>query len=188
MSILLLDNFDSFTHNLFHLLEKSTDEEIVVKRNHEIALSEILTYNAIVLSPGPGLPSLAGLMPQVLKEFATNKKILGVCLGMQAIGERFGAALKNLEQVVHGEARLLHVIRQEGIFQNCPTNFLVGRYHSWVIDRETIPDQLMITAVDEQNNIMAIQHKQLPVFGVQFHPESILSEYGDFIIQKWLEL
>jgi anthranilate synthase component 2 len=186
MSILLLDNFDSFTYNLFHLLEKHTDEHILVKRNNEISIQEINDFSAIVLSPGPGLPKDAGIMPDVLKAYSVTKKILGVCLGMQAIGEYYGASLKNLNQVVHGEARELNLVNGSNLFANCPKQFKVGRYHSWVLNSQSIPNELVITAEDEQNEVMAIQHKSLPIYGVQFHPESILSEYGDFIIKNWL--
>ena len=186
MSILLLDNFDSFTYNLYHLIEKHTDEEIVVKRNNEITIHEINGFSAIVLSPGPGLPKNAGIMPEVLNQFSNHKKILGVCLGMQAIGEFFGATLKNLNQVVHGEATEIKIVAESKLFQNCPKQFKVGRYHSWVIDKTTFPSELLLVAEDMSNEIMAIQHIQLPIYGVQFHPESILSEYGDFIIKNWL--
>ena len=187
MSILLLDNFDSFTYNLFHLLEKHTVEEIVVKRNNEISLQEITNFSAIVLSPGPGLPKNAGVMPEVLNHFSNHKKILGVCLGMQAIGEFYGATLKNLNKVVHGEATEIKILGESKLFQKCPKQFKVGRYHSWVIDKVSLPSELLLIAEDQSQEVMAIQHRQLPIYGVQFHPESILSEYGDFIIKNWLD-
>jgi anthranilate synthase component 2 len=186
MSILLLDNFDSFTYNLYHLLEKHTDEEIVVKRNNEISIHEINNFSAIVLSPGPGLPKDAGIMPEVLHQFSNHKKILGVCLGMQAIGEFYGATLKNLNKVVHGEATDIKIVAESKLFYDCPMQFKVGRYHSWVIDKKTLPSEMLLIAEDLENEVMAIQHNQLPIYGVQFHPESILSEYGDFIIKNWL--
>lgn len=186
MSILLLDNFDSFTYNLFHLLEKHTDEEIIVKRNNEISLPEINNFSAVVLSPGPGLPKNAGIMPEVLNQFSNHKKILGVCLGMQAIGEFYCATLKNLNKVVHGEATDIKIVAESKLFHDCPKQFKVGRYHSWVVDRATLPTELVLIAEDLENEVMAIQHNQLPIYGVQFHPESILSEYGDFIIKNWL--
>lgn len=188
MSILLLDNYDSFTYNLYHLLEKVSNEPIVVKRNDEISLEEIDLFPSIVLSPGPGLPSDAGIMPQLLHRYVNNKKILGVCLGMQAIGEYFNSPLSNLATVVHGEAHLLKVVSNQTIFKDCPPEFLVGRYHSWVINKSTVSADLEILAVDTGQEIMAIKHKSLPVYGVQFHPESILSEYGELLVKNWLSL
>jgi len=187
MSILLLDNFDSFTYNLYHLIEKHTDEDIVVKRNNEITIQEINNYSEIILSPGPGLPKDAGIMPKVLHQFSNTKKILGVCLGMQAIGEYYGATLKNLNHVVHGEATEIKILIENKLFENCPKQFKVGRYHSLVIDKASLPTELLLLAVYQSQEIMAIHHRQLPVYGVQFHPESILSEYGDFIIKNWLD-
>jgi len=186
MSILLLDNFDSFTYNLYHLLEKHTDEEIIVKRNNEISIHEINNFSAIILSPGPGLPKDAGIMPEVLNQFSNHIKILGVCLGMQAIGEFYGATLKNLNQVVHGEATDIKIVAESKLFYGCPMQFKVGRYHSWVLDKKTLTTEILLIAEDLENEVMAIQHHQLPIYGVQFHPESILSEYGDFIIKNWL--
>jgi len=188
MSILLLDNYDSFTYNLKHLVEKVSNEEVVVKRNDEIELHQVNNYSSIILSPGPGLPKDAGIMPDLLKQYYTKKKIFGVCLGMQAIGEFFGAELKNLNKVVHGEAVNMNLLKQSPIFKNCPSNFLVARYHSWVIDNSLPVSDLQVLAEDAEQEIMAIQHINLPIYGVQFHPESILSQYGEIMMKNWLSL
>jgi anthranilate synthase component 2 len=188
MSILLLDNYDSFTYNLKHLVEKVGNEEVVVKRNDEIELEQVNNYSSIILSPGPGLPKDAGSMPSLLKQYYNKKKILGVCLGMQALGEFFGAELKNLNKVVHGEALRMDVIEESPLFKNCPATFLVARYHSWVIDNSLPLKELQVLAEDEEQEIMAIQHINLPIYGVQFHPESILSQYGEIMMKNWLSV
>ncbi len=186
MKLLLLDNYDSFTYNLVHLIEKVSDIEIEVFRNDEISIDEIEKYDKILLSPGPGLPTDAGIMPELLKRYSSTKSILGVCLGLQAIGESFGASLLNLDTVFHGLATPIKVNVEDIIFYNCPKTFTVGRYHSWVVDTHFFPEDLQITATDENGNIMALKHKIYDVRGVQFHPESILSEYGEILIKNWL--
>jgi len=186
MKLLLLDNYDSFTYNLVHLIEKVSDIEIEVFRNDEISIDEIEKYDKILLSPGPGLPKDAGIMPELLKRYSPTKSILGVCLGLQAIGESFGANLMNLDTVFHGLATPITVNVEDIIFNNCPKTFTVGRYHSWVLDTHFFPENLQITATDENGNIMALKHKIYDVRGVQFHPESILSEYGEILIKNWL--
>ncbi len=186
MKLLLLDNYDSFTYNLVHLIEKVSDIEIEVFRNDEISIDEIEKYDKILLSPGPGLPKDAGIMPELLKRYSSTKSILGVCLGLQAIGESFGANLMNLDTVFHGLATPITVNVEDIIFYNCPKTFTVGRYHSWVVDTHFFPEDLQITATDENGNIMALKHKIYDVRGVQFHPESILSEYGEILIKNWL--
>ena len=186
MKLLLLDNYDSFTYNLVHLIEKVSDIEIEVFRNDEISIDEIEKYDKILLSPGPGLPKDAGIMPELLKRYSPTKSILGVCLGLQAIGESFGANLMNLDTVFHGLATPITVNVEDIIFNNCPKTFTVGRYHSWVVDTHFFPENLQITATDENGNIMALKHKIYDVRGVQFHPESILSEYGEILIKNWL--
>jgi anthranilate synthase component 2 len=186
MKLLLLDNYDSFTYNLVHLIEKVSDIEIEVFRNDEISIDEIEKYDKILLSPGPGLPKDAGIMPELLKRYSSTKSILGVCLGLQAIGESFGANLMNLDTVFHGLATPITVNVEDIIFNNCPKTFTVGRYHSWVVDTHFFPENLQITATDENGNIMALKHKIYDVRGVQFHPESILSEYGEILIKNWL--
>lgn len=185
MKILVLDNYDSFTYNLVHLIEKVSDADVDVFRNDKISLEQIAAYDKIVLSPGPGLPKDAGIMPQLIKTYHATKSIFGVCLGMQAIGEYYGASLKNLDTVCHGQATLVKT-NQKGIFQHCPKEFAVGRYHSWVVDQIQLPPELEITAIDLSENIMALKHVKDNVCGVQFHPESILSEYGAEIFKNWL--
>lgn len=185
--LLILDNYDSFTYNLLHLVEKVSDISVDVIRNDKIRLEDVNNYDKIILSPGPGLPKEAGIMPELLKKYSSSKSILGVCLGMQAIAENFNSKLKNLETVVHGMATSIEVIQKDFIFENCPKQFNVGRYHSWVVDSAGLNPDLIVTAVDENKNIMALKHKTLNVRGVQFHPESILSEYGAEIIGNWLK-
>ena len=184
--ILLIDNYDSFTYNLVHLLEQINDIEVDVFYNDNISLQQINSYASIVLSPGAGLPEDAGIMHELLNVYKTSKKILGVCLGMQAIGQSFGAQLINLETVFHGIATPINIIDKSNLFKECADTFLVGRYHSWVVDKVTLPDCFTILAEDQHKNIMALKHKELDICGVQFHPESILSEYGLQIIKNWV--
>jgi anthranilate synthase component II len=186
--LLILDNYDSFTYNLVHLVEKVSDIPFDVYRNDEIKIEEVAKYSRILLSPGPGLPKDAGIMPELIRKYSANRSIFGVCLGMQAIAEAFGSKLKNLQTVCHGIAMPVQVKENEVIFKFCPPEFKVGRYHSWVVDHEGLSPDLEITAVDDQNEIMALRHKLYDVRGVQFHPESILSEYGETIIRNWLHL
>ena len=185
--ILVFDNYDSFTYNLVHLVEKISDAKIEVFRNDQISLEAIADYDKIILSPGPGLPEEAGLLLPLLKKYAATKSILGVCLGHQAIAETFGAKLYNLPVVFHGVATAVKVENQPGfLFEGLPETFKVGRYHSWVIDEKTLPAEFRITARDEQGNIMAIQHQTYPLTGVQFHPESIMTEYGEALMQNFV--
>jgi anthranilate synthase component 2 len=186
MKIVVFDNYDSFTYNLVHLLEKVCDSEIDVFKNDKIELQKINEYDKILLSPGPGLPQEAGILTEVIKKYAPSKNILGICLGMQAIGEAFGAKLRNLDKVYHGLATPIKVDSDDSLFKDCPIAFKAGRYHSWVIDQQDLPNCFEITATDEEGNIMAIKHKTYKVKGVQFHPESILSEYGEQIIRNWV--
>lgn len=184
--LLILDNYDSFTWNLVHLVEKCGVTRFEVHLNDKITVEAVEHFDQILLSPGPGIPSEAGIMPELLKTYSHRKSILGVCLGLQAIGECFGSPLRNLPDVFHGMASPVHVIKQDPLFQNCPTSFLAGRYHSWVIDENKISPQLEVTATDDNGLVMAARHRHLDVRGVQFHPESILSEYGEQIIANWL--
>lgn len=186
MKILVFDNYDSFTYNLVHLVEKVCDHKVDVVRNDKIALKDIAAYDKILLSPGPGIPHEAGILLDVIKEYAPKKDILGVCLGLQAIGEAFGGTLKNLDNVYHGIATDVEVIKDDLLFKDCPKKFKAGRYHSWVVERNSLPDCFDVTSVDEEGNIMAMRHKKYNVRGVQFHPESILSEYGEQIISNWV--
>lgn len=186
MRILLIDNYDSFTFNLVHLVEKCFSGDVEVRRNDAISLSDVSFYDKIILSPGPGLPDDAGITKDVIREFSASKSILGVCLGMQAIAEVYGAGLKNPEQVHHGIASPISITKKDKLFANCTDKFLVGRYHSWAIKNDTLPESLEVLAVDEHQTIMAIRHKTFDVCGVQFHPESILSEYGEQLMKNWL--
>jgi anthranilate synthase component II len=187
MKILVFDNYDSFTYNLVHLVKSLTDAEVDVYRNDEIALEQVAGYDKIILSPGPGIPSEAGLLLPLIRQYAASKPMLGVCLGHQAIGEAFGGLLVNLSTVYHGVAHDCIVQSAASpLFSGLPSRFPVGRYHSWVVEKETLPEELEITAVDENGYIMALQHKTLDVQGVQFHPESVLTPEGATIMRNWL--
>ena len=187
MNILLLDNYDSFTYNLAHYLREITGDEIPVIRNDQISIEEIDRYDAIVLSPGPGLPKDAGIMLELLRRYSPTKRILGVCLGMQAIGECFGGTLINLDRVYHGQATPATILKPDEIlFRGLPGRITVGRYHSWVVSGDGFPDSLEITAVDDNGQVMALRHKQFDVRGVQFHPESILTPDGMRILKNWV--
>jgi len=194
MKILVFDNYDSFTYNLVHLIEKILHFPVEVRRNDQIELDAVEVYDKIILSPGPGIPEEAGLLLPLIKRYAATKSILGVCLGHQAIGESFGGKLVNLDQVFHGVATPILVtdekyISDEGsVFKNLPVSFEVGRYHSWVVDRKSLPDCLEITAEDENGYIMAMKHKQYNVTGVQFHPESVLTPLGENLMRNWLNV
>jgi anthranilate synthase component 2 len=182
---LILDNYDSFTFNLVHYVEQFCNDVTVI-RNDAVALSEVEAFDAIVLSPGPGLPKDAGIMPQLIQHYAPTKKILGVCLGHQAIGEAFGASLKNLNQVHHGVAIPVNIVQEDLLFKGIPKRFETGRYHSWVIDKETVPSVLRVTSTDDEGEVMAIRHRTFNVCGVQFHPESLLTPEGLKIIGNWV--
>ena len=217
MKILIFDNYDSFTYNLVHLVEKITNENVEVYRNDKIPLEKVDEYDKIILSPGPGLPSEAGLLLPLIKEYAGKKSILGVCLGHQAIGEVFGGQLTNLSSVFHGVATPVNIVNphksgtgrqtsnvnpvssknnsdsrftihdsRKDIFNGMPETFQAGRYHSWVVSKENFPDELEITAEDENGFIMALQHKTYDIQGVQFHPESVLTPDGEKIMRNWL--
>jgi len=191
MKILVFDNYDSFTYNLVHLVEKILKQKVDVYRNDKIPLEKVKEYDKIILSPGPGVPEEAGLLLSLIKEYALTKSILGVCLGHQAIGEAFGGKLVNLSKVYHGVATEIVVEGQESgveskLFQGLPKKFSVGRYHSWIVSEEGFPSELEITARDENNFIMALQHKKYDVQGVQFHPESVLTPDGEKIMRNWL--
>lgn len=187
MKILVLDNYDSFTYNLVHYLEKISDADVEVHRNDKISLQEIERFDKILLSPGPGLPCDAGIMPDVIRKYAASKSIFGICLGQQAIAEAFGGSLKNLNEVFHGVATPVEIIVHDVLFENIPVRFNVGRYHSWVVNKKDLPDDLIVTAIDEAGNIMALKHKIYDLKGVQFHPESILTEYGLQIMENWVK-
>ncbi|QKJ32249.1 aminodeoxychorismate/anthranilate synthase component II [Mucilaginibacter mali] len=185
--ILIIDNYDSFTYNLVHLVNE-IGLECEVWRNDQFKLEDVDAFGRIILSPGPGIPSEAGLLLDVIKTYAPTKSIFGVCLGQQAIAEVFGGTLYNLSRPMHGIATPIKVTdTEEQLFKGLPASFKVGRYHSWVVSREGLPDSLKITAIDEaDNSIMALCHKEYDVRGVQFHPESVLTEFGKEMMQNWL--
>lgn len=187
LKILVFDNYDSFTYNLVHYIETVTDHSIEIHRNDQISLSEIERFDKILLSPGPGLPSEAGILIDVIKKYASTKSIFGVCLGQQAIAEAFGGSLLNLQEVYHGVATSIDIIRDDILFKNIPTKFNVGRYHSWIVNKNYLPEELKITCIDQSGHIMGLTHTTFDLRSVQFHPESILTEYGLDIIKNWIE-
>lgn len=186
--ILVFDNYDSFTYNLVHLVEKILHQKVEVFRNDQLPLEKVKEYDKIILSPGPGIPEEAGLLLPLIKEYAATKSILGVCLGHQAIGQAFGGKLVNLSTVYHGVATPIQLLNGKApLFTGLPPEIEVGRYHSWVISEEGFPKELEITARDANNFIMALQHKKYDVQGVQFHPESVLTPVGEQILRNWLK-
>ena len=196
MKILVFDNYDSFTYNLVHLVEKIMHQKVEVYRNDEIPLEKVKDYDKIILSPGPGIPEEAGLLLPLIKEYAATKSILGVCLGHQAIGQAFGGTLVNLKEVYHGIATPISLVNSgfsskygsKSLFEDLPYELEVGRYHSWVVSDIDFPEELDITAKDEHGFIMALQHKKYDVQGVQFHPESVLTPDGEKIMRNWLSV
>lgn len=200
MRVLVFDNYDSFTYNLVHLVQQITHEKVEVYRNDQIPLEKVKDYDKIILSPGPGIPSEAGELLPLINEYAASKSILGVCLGHQAIGEAFGGKLVNLDKVYHGVATEIQVrsfelgaclpdrqVGSQNLFNGLPEKIMVGRYHSWIISETGFPEELEITAKDENGYVMALRHKQYDVQGVQFHPESVLTPDGRTIIENWLK-
>lgn len=183
--ILMIDNYDSFTYNLVHYLE-DLDCDVTVKRNDQLKLEDVDAFDEIVLSPGPGIPDEAGLLKDIIKTYAPTKRIFGVCLGQQAIGEVFGGTLVNLDQVYHGIATTITVTKKDIIFEGIPDQIQVGRYHSWVVDPE-LPESLEVTSIDENGQIMSLRHKTYDVTAVQFHPESVLTPEGKQMLKNWLE-
>ena len=186
MKILIFDNYDSFTYNLVHLVKELGYTDVDVFRNDKIALEDVAKYDKFILSPGPGIPSEAGLLLPLIKEYAGKRPILGVCLGHQAIGEAFGAQLKNLEDVYHGVATRINITQPDYIFDTLGRELEVGRYHSWIVDNNKLPDCIEITATDNNGQIMALKHKEFDVHGVQFHPESVLTPAGETIVKNFL--
>lgn len=188
MRVLVFDNYDSFTYNLVHLVEKLIPVKVEVYRNDQIPLEKIRDYDKIILSPGPGVPSEAGLLLPLLEEYAASKSILGVCLGHQAIGEAFGGKLINLSKVYHGVATSCRILNENSpLFEGLPGEIKIGRYHSWIVDKKGLPDSLVVTAEDDNGYIMAMQHRTYDVQGVQFHPESVLTPQGEAILKNWLK-
>ncbi len=185
--ILVIDNYDSFTYNLVHYIESNPNFKVDVFRNDEIALKDVDNYNTLILSPGPGLPKDSGILYEIIREYASSKKMLGVCLGMQAIGEVFGGTLINLDEVSHGiSSPIKVVVSDDKLFKGLPTTFKTARYHSWIVDKTNFPKELLITSEDENGKIMSFKHKVYNIYGVQFHPESILTEYGKELINNFL--
>lgn len=206
MKILVFDNYDSFTYNLVHLVQKITHKKVDVYRNDQIPLEKVNEYDKVILSPGPGVPEEAGMLLPLIKEYASSKSILGVCLGHQAIGEAFGGKLVNLSTVYHGVATPIKIANigsatatdntnspatihhsRKDLFEDLPDELEVGRYHSWIVSDEDFPADLEVTARDENDYIMALQHKKYDVQGVQFHPESVLTPMGEQILKNWLK-
>jgi len=184
--IVVIDNYDSFTYNLVHYLE-DLDCEVTVFRNDEFEIDELQQFDKILLSPGPGIPDEAGLLKAVIQKYAPIKSILGVCLGLQAIGEVFGGTLTNLEKVYHGVATNVKITNEDSVlFKDLPNQFEVGRYHSWVVSNENFPNDLIITSIDENGQIMSLKHSKFDVRGVQFHPESVLTPNGKKILENWV--
>lgn len=185
-NIVVIDNYDSFTYNLVHYLEMC-NAKVTVVRNNAFELDELEKFDKIVLSPGPGIPSEAGLLKAVIQKYSGSKSILGVCLGQQAIGEVFGGSLVNLDKVHHGVSSIISLtVTDETLFEGLPHEFEVGRYHSWVISKDNFPDELEITSIDADGNIMSIRHRKFDVKGVQFHPESVMTPQGKKMIENWI--
>lgn len=186
MKIVIIDNYDSFTYNLSHLL-KEQGAEVDVVRNDKFELKDLEQYDKIVLSPGPGIPSEAGLLPDVIRTYAGRKPILGVCLGHQAIGEVFGASLENLKEVYHGVQTDGTQLGNDYIFEGLPERVMMGRYHSWVVAKDSVPECLEVTAMSDDGEIMAMRHRQYDIHGIQFHPESVLTPEGKTIVGNFLK-
>lgn len=184
-NIVIIDNYDSFTYNLDHLV-KELGARTTVLRNDRFALADLEPYDGILLSPGPGIPSEAGLMPEVIRAYAGRKPILGICLGEQGIGEAFGGRLVNLDDVFHGVQTPCRILKDDYIFEGLPEEILVGRYHSWVVDAASMPECLEILAESREGQVMALRHRTLDLRGIQFHPESVLTPDGRKIISNWL--
>lgn len=186
MKIVIIDNYDSFTYNLSHLL-KELGAEVDVVRNDKFELMDLEQYDKIVLSPGPGIPSEAGLLLDVIRTYAGRKPILGVCLGHQAIGEVFGASLENLKEVYHGVQTEGTQLGNDYIFEGLPERVMMGRYHSWVVAKDSVPECLEVTAMSDDGEIMAMRHRQYDIHGIQFHPESVLTPEGKTIVGNFLK-
>ena len=187
MKTVIIDNYDSFTYNLSHLV-KELGAEVTVVRNDRFELSDLEAFDKIILSPGPGIPSEAGLLLDVIRTYAGRKPMLGVCLGHQAIGEAFGAKLENLSDVFHGVATPCHIVAADPVFEGIDRDITIGRYHSWVVSKEALPECLEVTAVSDEGQIMALRHRTMEVHGIQFHPESVLTPNGKTIIKNFIEL
>lgn len=189
MRIILVDNYDSFTYNLYYIIKNVLNRNIDVVRNDKISIGEINKYSHILLSPGPGLPDDAGITKDIIKIYGETKSILGICLGHQAIAEVYGSSLVNMEEVKHGICDRIYIREsKEPIFQGLNNPFNAGRYHSWIVDKTKLSSDLIVTSEDKNGEIMSIKHKIHKVYGVQFHPESIMTPDGAMIIKNWLSL
>lgn len=187
MKILVVDNYDSFTYNLVQYIERVVKRAIDVKRNDQLKLEEVAAYDKILISPGPGIPKEAGLTLELIREFGSVKSILGVCLGHQAIAEAYGGSITNLSKVYHGvSGQMRKLVDDEYLFKGVPVQFDAGRYHSWVVEPHSLPEELEVTVDNDEGYIMAIRHREYDVKGVQFHPESVLTEYGGMMILNWI--
>ncbi len=185
---LVIDNYDSFTYNLVHCIRKQSEAPVDVYRNDQISLDEVKAYERIILSPGPGLPDEAGITKSIVKKYGPTKRILGVCLGHQAIAEIYGCNLYNMDTVLHGiETPIYLTENPDYLFKDLPKQFNGGRYHSWMVDKQSLPPELKITSVDGTGEIMSISHITHDVKGIQFHPESILTVYGELMLYNWLQ-
>jgi len=187
MKVLVLDNYDSFTYNLVHIL-RELNVSLEVFRNDQIALDAVGQYDKILLSPGPGVPSEGGIMPELLDRYKDSKSILGVCLGHQAIGESFGGKLHNLSKVFHGIVTDIEIVESDALFNGIPNQYKVCRYHSWVISRDGFPEDMIVTSQDSEGTVMSIRHSAYDVRGLQFHPESVMTEHGIQLMKNWIEL
>lgn len=186
MKVAVIDNYDSFTYNLVHYLE-DLNAEVTVFRNDELEVTDLEKFDKILLSPGPGIPDEAGLLKEIIIKYAPTKSILGICLGLQAIGEVFGGKLINLEKVYHGVATKIIIIENDTLFQDIPNEIIVGRYHSWVVNKINLPKELIITSEDSNEQIMSLRHVTYDVKAVQFHPESIMTPHGKQILKNWID-
>ncbi len=187
MKILVLDNYDSFVYNLVHYIKQLGFTDVDVFRNDKIALADVAKYDKILLSPGPGIPEEAGIMIDLIKEYADSKSIMGVCLGHQAIAEAFGSELENMDEVLHGVGNKMQVVADEVLYNGLPKEFEVGRYHSWQVKKNSLGDTFKLTGVDVNGNVMSMRHNSLDVVGVQYHPESVLTQHGLKIVENWLK-
>lgn len=186
--IAIIDNYDSFTYNLLHYLEEITNEEVVVYFNDQVEIQELENFDALVISPGPGIPSEAGKTIEIIQYFGGKKPILGICLGHQAIAEAFGGSLRQLDQVLHGVVRVCSIKNDDELFTGISKTFETGRYHSWVPDEKSFPDCLQILATDDTNCIMILKHNEFNIYGMQFHPESIMTPVGKLLLKNWVGL
>lgn len=188
MKILVIDNYDSFTYNLVQYIERIAGTEVTVARNDKIILDEVAAFDKIVISPGPGVPDEAGISKALIRRYGPEKSILGVCLGHQAIAEVYGGSIRNLDTVYHGvSSEVEQTVQDEPLFRGIPATFDAGRYHSWIVERDTLPGSLEVTATDTKGEVMALRHREHDVRGVQFHPESVLTEFGGMMIKNWIE-